>query len=110
MKFIQFALRAIAFAAWAAAGSTHAQGTAFTYQGRLTEFGNPVNAVYEMQFTLFDAITNGSVVGTRVFIAPLPVTNGLFTVTLDFGANAFSGGTRWLEMTVNLFGSAMVPM
>jgi hypothetical protein len=86
-----------------------AQSTAFTYQGRLTDGTSPANNLYEMQFTLFDAATNGNLVGALVTLAPVPVTNGLFTVSLDFGASAFSGAPRWLEITLNLYGSDMVP-
>ena len=32
-----------------------AQTTQFTYQGKLTDTGNPATAVYQMQFSLFDA-------------------------------------------------------
>ena len=42
--------------------------------------------------------------------APVAVSNGLFNVQLDFGANAFTGAPRWLEISVNLFGSDMVPI
>ena len=41
------------------------------------------------------------------------VTNGLFTITLDFGAGVFSAGNRWLEVGVRTNGnsafSALVP-
>lgn len=82
-----------------------AQGTAFTYQGRLSEGTNPANGLYEMDFALHDAVTNGNAVGTSVGIAPVRVTNGLFTVLLDFGSAAFDGSARWLEITVSVYGS-----
>ena len=41
-------------------------GTAFTYQGRLADGGNPANGVYDFQFELYDAETNGVQVGSPV--------------------------------------------
>jgi hypothetical protein len=77
-----------------------AQNPAFTYQGRLTESGAPVNGVYDLTFTLYDAANNGSTVGTSNVVNDLSVTNGVFTVALDFGAGAFDGNDRWLQIAV----------
>jgi hypothetical protein len=76
-----------------------AQGTAFTYQGRLSFNGAPANGIYDFDFVLYDAGTGGSFVGSPFFSPAVPVTNGLFTVWLDFGAN-FPGTGRWLEIAV----------
>ena len=83
-----------------------AQGTAFTYQGRLTDNGSPANDNYDLTFTVFDASTNGNIVGAPLTNAPTPASNGLFTVTLDFGAGVFDGSARWLEISVRSNGSA----
>jgi hypothetical protein len=32
-------------------------GSAFTYQGRLMDAGNPANGLYDLQFELFDSTT-----------------------------------------------------
>lgn len=77
-----------------------AQTTAFTYQGRLTDAGNPANGVYDLQFRLFDALIGGNQVASTVIREDVAVSNGLFTVTLDFGAAAFPGANRWLEISV----------
>lgn len=90
------------------AGATQlaAQGTAFTYQGRLDNGGEPYTGPAEMQFSLWDAASGGSPLGSTLTLTPIGVTNGLFTVTLDFGAGVFSGPPRWLEIAVrtNLLG------
>jgi hypothetical protein len=83
----------------------HAQSTAFTYQGRLNDGVNPANGNYDLRFDLRNTATGGSPVGTANTVAPVAVSNGLFTVTLDFGASAFDGGTRWLEIGVRTNGS-----
>src|SRR5258706_10551766 len=36
-----------------------AQGTAFTYQGRLNSGGNPANGRYDLTFALYDAARGG---------------------------------------------------
>src|SRR5690349_9564236 len=80
-----------------------AQGTAFTYQGRLVVGGNTTNGVYDLTFTLFGASSGGSAVAGPVTNSAVGVTNGLFTVTLDLGAN-FPGADRWLEIGVRTNG------
>lgn len=75
-----------------------AQGTAFTYQGYLTASGAPANGFFDLQFAIYDAGTNGSMIGGPLTNAPIPVTNGLFTVQLDFGSNVFHGNPYWLQI------------
>ena len=77
-----------------------AVGTAFTYQGRLTDAGSPANGAYDFEFRLYDAASGGSQVGSTVPLADVTVSNGLFTVQLDFGAAAFQRDARWLEIGV----------
>lgn len=80
------------------AKSLHAQGTAFTYQGRLNDGGSAANGSYDLTFALFNTNVNGSALGLLTNSAT-KVSNGLFTVTLDFG-NQFDGTPRWLEIAV----------
>ncbi len=82
-----------------------AQGTAFTYQGRLTDNGGPANGDYDLKFSLFDDPAVGTQVGASLTNAPTSVSNGLFTVTLDFGVGVFEGNPRWLEIGVTTNGS-----
>ena len=78
-----------------------AQGTtAFTYQGRLNDAGQPANGVYDLQFALYDANTAGNQIGANVTVEDVAVTNGVFTVQLDFGAAAFGDTARHLEISV----------
>ena len=83
-----------------AAAAAFAQGTAFTYQGRLTEGGGPANGVYDFTFTLYDASSGGGTLGASNVVNDLGVTNGIFATALDFGASSFDGNERWLEITV----------
>jgi hypothetical protein len=75
--------------------------TSFTYQGRLTDGSGPVSGAVDMQFRLYDeASGDNPALGTQT-IAAVAVTNGLFTVALDFGGTAFNGDRRWLGISVN---------
>ncbi|MCX6924920.1 MAG: hypothetical protein NT154_17160, partial [Verrucomicrobia bacterium] len=77
-------------------------GTAFTYQGQLQATNGPLNGDYNLQFSLWDGPGSSAlqVCGTQYVTAG--VTNGLFTVLLDFGADghAFEGAARWLQIAV----------
>ncbi len=77
-----------------------AVGTAFTYQGRLTDDGSPANGEYDFRFELYDAASGGAQVGSMVSKENTAVTDGLFTVELDFGSGIFTGDARWLEIGV----------
>jgi hypothetical protein len=89
----------------AAEVSSFGQGTAFTYQGRLTDNGSPGNTNYDLSFALYDAGTGGSLVGSRITNNAVAVSAGLFTTTLDFGAGVFTGAPLWLEIGVAQRGS-----
>jgi hypothetical protein len=78
-------------------------GTAFTYQGRLNDGGNPAQGMYDLRFAIYDVASGGSSVAGPLTNAAVPVSNGLFAVTLDFGA-VFGGNARWLEIAVRTNG------
>lgn len=82
------------------------QGTAFTYQGQLTDNGTPANGSYDLRFTIYDGLSGGNQVGNRITNAAVPVAEGTFTVILDFGAGIFTGANRWLEIGVRTNGPA----
>ena len=86
--------------------SASAQGTAFTYQGRLTLNGGSANASLDLTFKLFDDATAGNQIGSTITNLNLSVSNGLVTVLLDFGTSAFPGADRWLQIGVRTNGSA----
>lgn len=77
-----------------------ALGTAFIYQGQLTDGSSLANGAYDFEFALYDAFSGGAQVGSTVIRNDVPVSNGIFTVMLDFGASAFTGDARWLEIRV----------
>ena len=77
-----------------------AQTTGFTYQGRLTDSSTLVNGNYDLQFALWNSLSGGSQVGSTQTTNAIAVSNGVFTVNLDFGASAFPGTSRFLEIAV----------
>ena len=77
-----------------------AQGTAFTYQGQLDNNGSPASGTYNLTFTLFNTNTTGVSVAGPVTTNGVIITNGLFTVTIDFGSGVFNGTNYWLQIGV----------
>src|SRR5258708_18953453 len=105
LKKLKLILPALIMAALCAAETFSAPlGAAFTYQGRLHDGGAPANGNYDFAFLLYDAATNGLVLGNAVYLPAVPVTNGLFTVLLnannEFGPSALNGSARWLDISM----------
>jgi hypothetical protein len=75
-------------------------GTAFTYQGRLSNSGAAANGAYDFRFRLYDAPGGGLQIGPTVTQTAVLVNNGLFTVALDFGA-VFDATALYLEIAVS---------
>lgn len=85
-------------------------GRAFTYQGRLSQAGVPVNGPVTLRFSLWNMLGTGDppvggvVIGGVQVVPNVTVTEGLFTVQLnaaaEFGPVAFNGEERWLQVEV----------
>src|SRR5262245_9121450 len=86
-----FSLSLISLVGLFTASVALAQATAFTYQGRLNDSGNPANGNYDMLFKLFTTQTvgTGTQQGSTITNSTVAVANGIFTVQLDFGAGVF---------------------
>jgi hypothetical protein len=85
--------------------TAHAQGTAFTYQGQLQNNGSLASGTYNLTFSLFNTNTSGVPVAGPVTTNGIIVTNGLFTVMIDFGSGVFTGTNYWLEIDVETNGA-----
>src|SRR3954466_9954987 len=79
--------------------TVEAQQAAFTYQGKLNDGSVPANGRYDLQFALFDSAIDGAQVGATQTVSNVPVSGGIFPASLDFGANAFPGANRFLEIS-----------
>jgi hypothetical protein len=76
-----------------------AQGsTAFTYQGQLQDNGTNVTGTNTLIFALYDAASGGSQIGKSITNITV-LTDGLYSVDLNFGAGVFNGSARWVQMT-----------
>jgi hypothetical protein len=82
-----------------------AQGTAFTYQGRLNSDGGPAGGTYDLAFTLYNTNTTGVAVAGPVTNSATVVSNGLFTTAVDFRPGVFTGASNWLEIAVSTNGA-----
>src|SRR5215203_4050908 len=75
-----------------------AQTTEFTYQGKLVDNSIPANANYDFEFRLFSIEAGGAALVT-IQRQGIAVSNGVFNVSIDFGAN-FPGANRYLEIAL----------
>ena len=84
-----------------------AQGTTIAYQGRLNDGGAPANTNYDFRFAVFNdlvATNNAYRVSLWLTNYAVPVSNGLFAVTLNFGSGVFNGTANgsndWMDISV----------
>lgn len=80
-------------------------GSAFTYQGVLRDAGQPASGAHDFEFVLYAQASGGSPLGGVQTRSAVPLDGGLFTVSLDFGAQ-FLGSQRWLEVRVRRSGGS----
>src|SRR6187551_716073 len=81
------------------ATTVFAQSTTFTYQGHLKNAGVNANGSYDFIFQLYDAVSGGTQLGSSLIRDAVVVTDGSFTVSLDFGSQ-FPGAGRFLQILV----------
>jgi trimeric autotransporter adhesin len=84
----------------------HAQGTSFTFQGRLNANGTPANGTYDVIFAVYGSATGTNDGLANQTNATVVLSNGLFTVALNFGPGIFNGDERWLDISVRTNGAA----
>ncbi|MHB0878816.1 MAG: hypothetical protein ACYC5O_22480 [Anaerolineae bacterium] len=84
-----------------ALASTPATDT-FSYTGYLETDGAPANGPHDFRFSLYDAESVGTLIGSVEAIDDQPVEDGVFTVYLTCGVpqTNFSGAGRWLLVEV----------
>lgn len=75
-------------------------GADFTYQAKIALSGTPITGTADFQFRLFDAATGGIQIGTMFAVSNANIVDGLVSAPLNFGASAFNGDARFLEIAV----------
>jgi hypothetical protein len=65
------------------------------------------NGSYDLRFAVYDADSSGNLIAGPQTNSATGVSNGLFTVALDFGSGVFTGAARWLEIGVRTNGSGI---
>jgi hypothetical protein len=94
----------VALALLAGISRAGAQGTTFTYQGRLQTNSVPANGLYDFQYSLWpNSAGTGTQIGSTITQTGTGVTNGLFTTTLNFGG-VFTGNATWLAISARTNG------
>jgi hypothetical protein len=89
---------------WVAATEAASLGTAISYQGRLDDAGAPASGTYSFRYRLLADPAGTTQIGPVVDLPSQPVNGGLLNASLDFGASAFNGDARWLEISVKAGG------
>lgn len=74
--------------------------TAFTYEGRLSQANLPANGTFDFRFSLYATEVAGSPIQPPIEPSNITTVNGEFSVTLDFGIDAFDAQARWIEIAV----------
>jgi len=74
--------------------------SSFAYQGRLLTNGQPVSGSCAFQFSLYDAASAGTQLGTTLNLDAITVNDGYFKTNLDFGLTPFTGAVRYLDVSV----------
>jgi hypothetical protein len=80
-------------------GVAFGQDASFTYQGILKHDGVAAYGTYDFEFRLYQFDTGGTPLGPANLRSAVIVSNGLFTVVLDFGG-VFNADSRWLQIGV----------
>lgn len=83
-----------------------AQNTSFSYQGQLKDGGAPASGSYDIVARLYDAALGGQQVGVAVTNLAVEVSGGVFGTLFDFGAGAFDGQSRFLDLSVRPTGTS----
>ncbi len=78
--------------------SVRSQTTEFSYQGFLKSGTAPANGNHDFEFLLFNELSGGSQIGSTIALNNVALTDGRFSVKLNFGNQFTTGANRFLEI------------
>ena len=90
--------------------TTIARAESFNYHGSLSSAGEPASGQYDLRLTLYSAADGGSVVAGPVDVYGVAVTDGNFSVPVDFGASLATATQTWLAVAVKTAGGGWEPL
>jgi hypothetical protein len=76
----------------------------FSYQGELRLSGSPIDGDHDFRFRLYADETGGTAVGPTLTLDNVEVSEGVFSVFLDFGSAPLASQPRFLEIDVRTSG------
>jgi hypothetical protein len=82
----------------------------FTYHGSLQDAGQAANGNYDLELTLYSQRSGGAVLAGPVTVSGVPVTDGNFVATVDFGPMAPLAGQGWVDVRVKAAGDPAFTM
>jgi hypothetical protein len=100
-----FKLVVVASALLAPAASLEAQFTAISYQGQLRNNAQVAEGIHDFRFALFSDVASGTQIGNAITNYNVSTVEGLFTTSIDFGPNVFTGAPVWLAIAVRPAGT-----
>ncbi|MHC4242716.1 MAG: tail fiber domain-containing protein [Planctomycetota bacterium] len=74
--------------------------TAFYYQGKLKENDREVDGLFDFEFGLYDKSESGTLLKQGPLLDDVPIVEGIFNTSLNFGRSVFTGQARYLEIRV----------
>jgi len=98
-------LSAVVLSLATASISQAAADPGFSYQGELRLSDVPIDGDHDFRFRLYADETGGAAVGATLTLDNVSVTNGVFSVFLDFGAAPLVDQPRFLEIDVRTSGA-----
>lgn len=80
-------------------------GSAFTYQGELTDNGTPADGSYDFEFALYTTPSGGTAIDA-IDASDIAVVAGLVNASIDFTDVPFNGQALFVEVRVRAGGSS----